>query len=85
MAGQRGAWIQASRKALLGWTCWVVGCFLAFLTVDLISEGPERFTTAYFIARPVVFGVGWFGGVLVIRWWARRPTGELDGSNDSGS
>jgi hypothetical protein len=54
----------------------VVGWFLAILAIDLISEGPERITTAYLIARPVVLGVFWFGGVLVIRWWTRRATDD---------
>ncbi|WP_433436854.1 hypothetical protein [Nonomuraea sp. CA-141351] len=85
MADHRKTWGREARKALLGWTSWVVGCFLAMLASDLISEGPERITTAYLIARPVVFGAGWFGGVLVIRWWARRATDDPDGADDGGS
>lgn len=85
MANRRRTWGREARKALLSWTYWVIGCFLAMLATDLISEGPERITTEYLIARPVVFGVGWFGGVLVIRWWARRAADDPDKTDDGGS
>ncbi|MGW6502010.1 hypothetical protein [Nonomuraea angiospora] len=78
-------WVRKARKALVGWTCYVVGWFLAMLFIDLISEGPERITSAYLIARPAVLGVFWLGGVLVIRWWARGAVGEPDRTDDAGS
>ncbi|MFK4040843.1 hypothetical protein ACI2LC_33965 [Nonomuraea wenchangensis] len=52
---------------------------------DLISEGPERITAAYLVARVVVFGGGWLGGVLVIRWLARRTADDSHGADDGGA
>lgn len=85
MAGRRGVWIRKSRKMVVGWTCYVVGWFVAMLCIDLISEGPERITAAYLTARPAVLGVFWLGGMLVIRWWARREVDEPDRVDDGDS
>lgn len=72
MANRRRTWDSEARKVLLVWSCLVVGWFLAWLVIDLASEGPARLTRTYLFARLMVFVVGWFGGTLVIRWWARR-------------
>ncbi|TDD57190.1 hypothetical protein E1286_00225 [Nonomuraea terrae] len=56
--------------------------FVALLVSDLVTEG---FTADHLIARLVVFGVGWFAGMLVIRRRARRATDDPDGPDDAGS
>lgn len=70
---------------VLGWTCWVVITAVGLLAADLISEGPERITTDYLIARFAVFGVGWAVGALVLRRRARRAAGGPDKADDAGS
>lgn len=72
-------------KALWGWTSWMLVFFVALLGSDLISEGPERITAERLIIRFLVFGVGWFAGVLVIRWRARRARSDPDRADDGGA
>jgi hypothetical protein len=85
VTNRRRTWNREARKVLLVWTCLVAGWFLAMLAIDLISQGPGRITTAYLTARPVVFGLGWFGGMLIIRWWARGTTKGPEGPDDGDS
>ncbi|MFG1614635.1 hypothetical protein ACGFI3_17870 [Nonomuraea wenchangensis] len=85
MTDRRRRWGRDATRALQSWTFWLLIVLVGLLAGDLISEGPERITAAYLVARVVVFGGGWLGGVFVIRWLARRAADGSRGADDGGA
>ncbi|MGW2149773.1 hypothetical protein ACWCOT_36080 [Nonomuraea bangladeshensis] len=85
MTDRRRRWGQDATGALLGWTSWLLILLAGMLAGDLLSEGPERITTTYIVARVVVFGGGWLGGALVIRRLTRRSADDPRGTDDDGA